>query len=446
MDLKELKDKSILLFGKSRAFGGDEFESQLKFHGIKLVAQMNESVALVVDGRMMTPYEQNRSDALYEQKTDALEFVSIDALENELAKHIDADTLLMSLKLSRNKERLKSFIQNPIINDELFFKLLKMYSWGGEDFFENDNNRDVSAAIILRFYKNIERNHNAQYATFGFVHIVSHTDDERLLLAISELEPLQKHLANEANYTVLASILTNPDIPKTVLNQFVSSANVGLKVLIAKREDCSDEMQKKLYDSMDESIHDALSCAKNLSKNLFLKLVSDDKYAKNLAKNLKLDDDSFGILLKKYSPELAKNSSLTWEMQALLLSGNYEVLRNLASNQALDKRAVDLLLSKDEILCELYKNPAVPQEKLEDAYKNSSNHVSLSYNENTPKYLLLALADSSDIEVLKGLAQNQSTPIEVLYQLQLNSKVARAVMENRSFGKYIQRENIGWEV
>lgn len=446
MNLKELKDKSILLFGKSRAFGGDEFESQLKFHKIKLAKEINDSIALVVDGRMMTPYEQNESDALYEQKTDSLEFVSIDVLEKELAKHIDADTLLMSLKLSRNRERLKSFIQNPIINDELFFRLLKMYSWGGEDFFENDDNRDVSAATILRFYKNIERNHNAQYATSGFMHIVSQTDDERLLLAIIELEPLQKHLTNETNYNILASILTHLNAPKIVLERFVGAANIGLKVIIAKREDCSEEMQAKLYDSMDETIHDALSCSKNLSKELFLKLVIDDEHAKNLAKNLKLDSELFNMLLQKYPAELAKNSSLIWEMQELLLSGGDEVLKNLASNSALDERAVELLLSKDEILCELYKNPVISQEKLEEAYKNSSNHISLSYNENMPRHLLLALAESSDIEVLKGLAQNKNTPIEVLYQLQLNSKVARAVMENPSFGKYIQRENIGWEV
>lgn len=446
MNLKELKDKSILLFGKSRAFGSDEFESQLKFHKIKLAKEINDSIALVVDGKMMTPYEQNESDALYEQKTDSLEFISIDVLENELAKHIDADTLLMSLKLSRNKERLKSFIQNPIINDELFFRLLKIYAWSDEDFFENDDNRDVSAATILRFYKNIERNHNAQYATSGFMHIVSQTDDERLLLAIIELEPLQKHLANETNYNILASILAHPKAPKIVIERFVNGVEIGLKVLIAKREDCDEEMQKKLYDSMDESVHDALSCAKNLSKELFLKLLVDGEHAKNLAKNLKLDSESFYMLLEKYPAELAKNSSLIWEMQEPLLSGNDEVLKNLASNLALDKRAVDLLMSKDEILQELCKNPSLAQEKLEEAYKNSANHISLSYNENTPQHLLLALAQSADIEILKGLAQNINTPMEVLYQLQLNSKVARAVMENPSFGKYIQRENIGWEV
>jgi len=74
-----------------------------------------------------------------------------------------------------------------------FLKLLKMYAWGGEDFFENDDNRDVSAAIILRFYKDIERNHNVQYATSGFIHLLAQTDNQELIRAILELEPLQKN-------------------------------------------------------------------------------------------------------------------------------------------------------------------------------------------------------------------------------------------------------------
>ncbi|MGE4396868.1 MAG: hypothetical protein AB7D34_05365, partial [Sulfurimonas sp.] len=131
MNLKELQNRAILLFGKSRAFSSDEFESQLKFHKIGLSNEFGDEAALVVEGRMMTPYEQNISDELYEKHSRDIEFISIDVLERELAKHIDANTLLMSLKLSRDKERLKSFLKNSMISDELFFKLLKMYSWGG---------------------------------------------------------------------------------------------------------------------------------------------------------------------------------------------------------------------------------------------------------------------------------------------------------------------------
>ena len=67
-----------------------------------------------------------------------------------------------------------------------------MYSWSGEDFVENDDNRDVSAALILRFYKNIERNHNVQYATLGLMHLLLQTHKQELVELIAGLEPVQK--------------------------------------------------------------------------------------------------------------------------------------------------------------------------------------------------------------------------------------------------------------
>lgn len=102
-------------------------------------------------------------------------------------------TLLMQEKLLGygDEEILYALALNDNIDEKILEQLLKMYSWGGEDFFENDDNRDVSAAIILRFYKNIERNHNVQYATTGFMHLVSQTTDTQLLRAISLLEPIK---------------------------------------------------------------------------------------------------------------------------------------------------------------------------------------------------------------------------------------------------------------
>ncbi|MFA5462009.1 MAG: hypothetical protein WC274_08020 [Sulfurimonas sp.] len=452
MNLELLQNKSILLFGKSRAFSNDEFASQMKFHKITITEEFSEDIALVVEGKMMTPYEQNSSNALYESKSKSLEFISIDVLEKELAKYIDADTLLMSLKLSRNKERLKSFIQNSTINDELFFKLLKMYSWSGEDFFENDDNRDVSAAIILRFYKNIERNHNVQYATSGFMHLISQTFKPELIEMIFELEPLQKSLHEElsgANLNILSAIATHPKTPKSVLEQLIKKARPMVKTLIAMRSDCDEGMQIKLYDSMNEEVLEALSMGDNLSKELAIKLLQDDKYVKNIAQNLRLESDIFEELIKNAPIEVAKNSSLTPEMQQRVVNLNLtEANMALANNENLDNSvAMGLLAHKSKTLTsEIYKNSVISKETLAQAYKDEANHASLAKNLNTPSDILEALSNSQDIEVLKALAQNPNTPVEALYQLQLDSRVARQVKENPAFGKHIQQENIGWEV
>lgn len=452
MNLQDLKNKDILLFGKSRAFSADEFASCVSFHNISIVKEFGKNVALVVEGKMITPYEQNALDVLYKEHSKTLEFISIDIFEKELAKHIDSNTLLMSLKLSRNKERLKSFIQNSMIDDELFFKLLKMYSWVGEDFFENDDNRDVSAAIILRFYKNIERNHNVQYATSGLMHLIAQSDNQTLIEAISMLEPLQKSLredTNGANRNILLAIATHVKTPKSVLNFFIKKADTKIRTFIALRNDCDCEMQKALYSSLDESVLEALSSSKYICPEVLEKLLEIDTCAKKLAKNIMLDSELFERFLPMHAVELAKNSSLSLNMQERMLALNInEVNLSLAQNSSLfGEIALKLLLcGSSEVTCEVYKNSSTPLNALKEAYEESLNHLSLAQNSNTPAEILSKLSQSLDIDVLRELAKNVNTPIDVLYQLQLDSRVAREVKENPTFGKYIQVENIGWDI
>jgi len=70
----------------------------------------------------------------------------------------------------------------------------------------------------------------------------------------------------------------------------------------------------------------------------------------------------------------------------------------------------------------------------------------IAANANTGVDILKQLASSQNTEVLLALAKNPSTPVELLYQFQLDRRLERAVKENPSFGKHIQRDNIGWDV
>lgn len=388
MELRNLENKTILLFGKSRAFSSEEFDLQLQQHKIDVVKEYDESVAFIVDGRMMTPYEQKESEVLYEGKK--APFISIDELEKELAAAIDEDTLLMSLKLSHDKERLKTFLLNTMISDTLFFRLLKMYKWGGEDFFENDDNRDVSAAFIGRFYENIERNHNVQYATTGFIHLVSQTKSKELLEVIASLEPLVFH-------------------PK-------------IETAIAMSLYIDETLQEKFYKTQKQHLLKALSLNKNLSQRLFRVFLEDDNLGKNIASSKKLNPELFQTL-SKYPTSLALNESLNFEMQKELLSlKNTDVNYALAWNNNLEESIIKELLSiQDEKIKQvILQNKATPARILEEAYKDEKNHL--------------------------ALAQNENTPIEILYQLQLDSRYERYVKTNATYGKHIQTQNIGWLV
>jgi len=415
MNLDSYRDKTILLLGKPRAFSQEEFDAQLASQHIGITKELTDEVDTILEGRMMTPYEQNLSEELYEKG--GFSFLDIDAFEEALAKNIDDNVLLMSLKLSNDKERLKSFLQNSTISDELFFKLLEMYKWGGEDFFENDDNRDVTAALIGRFYENIERNHNVQYATTGLIHLVSQTHNPQLLEAISKLEPLNFH-------------------PK-------------IKLLLAQHPQTPKKVLKKLLREGDVTVLEAMSSNASLDKTIAKELIAmGEPYVRQIAQNIALDSELFEEL-QVWSDDLAHNSSLDEAMQrALLKSKSQRVLHGLAENEALTSSVIEEMLAEadDALAALLFKNSAMAEQKLREAYANKKLHLSLAQNSTTPADILEALYSEGDEAILAALAANEATPVEILYQLQLDSRFERAVRTNAAFGKHIQSENIGWLV
>ena len=414
MTLKILKKQTLLLLGKTRAFSYEEFLSQLEAHDISLVYEMNDEVRFIVEGRMMSPYEQNLSDALYEERK--YEFLSIDVLEKLLADAMDADVLLMSLKLSNDKEKLKSFLQNSMFSDVLFFKLLKMYSWNGEDFFENDENRDVSAALIGRFYQNIQRNHNVQYATTGIYHLIEQTQNSALLEAISTLEPVRMHPK------LKKSLAMHKDTPKSVLKKFLKQNDAVVK--------------------------EAMAYNPSLDMMLIKELAKSEDLCDILAQNVKLNDMLFSFL-EDSKNALAMNETVTSTMQTQLLAlDDMTINLTLAENKALTKESVEKLFSYNdkELNATLYSNPATPQNILKEAFEDVANHPYLAKNPVMSPQLLEAMFQEGNAMVLDALARNENTPVAVLYQLQLDSRFDRAVKTNAAFGKHIQSENIGWMV
>ncbi len=388
MNLQSLQNETILMFGKPRAFSYQEFELQLSHHNLIVLDEATSDVTLIIEGRMMNPYEQNKSDQLYEEL--GIKTISIDQFEKILVENINERNLLMSLKLSRDKERLKSFIMNSCISDTLFFQLIKMYNWGGEDFFDNDSNRDVSAAFIKRFYENIERNHNVEYATTGFIHLISKTKRNDVLEAIIDLEPSKLH---PKIFHALA------------LNHYADGS-----------------LQLQLHKKSQEYIDEALSLNTKLTLELVDLFLNKEIYKENIAHYRILDSELFQRCLEmQLDVALAHNTSLSKEMQyQLFMRDKQEIFMALAQNSALDIELFWLLETKeDESLQQvLLQNPVAPQEFLQKIYEKGI--------------------------YLDSLAKNENTPVEILYQLQLDSRYERYVKTNAAFGKHIQSHNIGW--
>lgn len=412
MNLENLNDEKILLLGKTRAFSLDEFVSQLHHHNIELVDELVEEVRFIIEGRVMSPYEQNLMNELYE--THRYEFIELEPIEKALAQKIDDNVLLMSLKLSNDKSRLKSFLQNGAISDQLFFKLLKNYKWQHEDFFENDDNRDVTAALIERFYENIERNHNVQFATTGLIHLISQTQDPELLEAISELEPIKFHPK------IKVILATHPQTPKEVLKKFLKEG--------------------------DAVVLDAIYANPGLDHAIAKTLLENEEAAKIIAQHIELSQELFELLKEDYPMQLASNPHLTTGMQQLLVNvDSQEVDRNLAQNSSLKTEFLEHLYKKSAELQQIIlENPATPSTILTIAFEDEKNHLSLAKNFATPQEILSKIYDIGTTQLLSELAKNENTPVELLYQMQLDSRFERYVRTNEAFGKHIQTENIGW--
>ncbi|MDD2356793.1 MAG: hypothetical protein PHX13_02655 [Thiovulaceae bacterium] len=445
MTLEGLKNKKILLFGKPRAFNHEEFLYQIQECKIELVGQYNENVAFIVEGKLITPYEQNDFDALYEAGLKE-KFITINELENLLIKNIDEDALLMSLKLSHDKERLFAYIKNSQINDTLFLKLIKLYDWQNEGFFDNDENRDVTAALISRFYENIERNHNVQYATLGLMHLVEQSNNSDLIEVITGLEPLKKGVSNQSLYAILLSISKNKNTPDVVLKMLLKNGSLEIKKIIALREGLDKSLQTILFSLNEVIINEALCENADLDETLVTKL--QEIFPEIIAEHIKLNDALFDLFLPKTPNSLANNRSLTCKMQETLLAlANKETILTLCENQTLCEEVAQMILSlgDDELNIALFSNTVVKEQTLREAYLDEKNHLSLAQNPKTPVDILQILVNSKELEVLKALCKNPRTPVELLYELRLDQRLDRLVSENEAFGNHIKTENIGWQ-
>ena len=443
---QELQNKKILLFGKSRAFDKEEFTYQIQECRSTLVEKYEEEVFFIVEGRLITPYEQNEFDRLYEAGLKE-KFISIDEFEKLLIQNIDEDSLLMSLKLSHDKARVLAYLKNSQINDTLFLKLMKLYDWQNEGFFDTDENRDVTAALISRFYENIERNHNVQYATLGLMHLVQQSNNSDLIEVIAALEPLKKGVLNQSLYAIMISIAKNKNTPDSVLKMLLKNGSLEIRDIIASREGLDKNLQNMLFSLSDATLNETLCKNEDIDVAIAQKL--QDSYPEILAEHMRIDDTFFELWKQKSPNALAKNRTLTCKMQEKLLELNdRDITTALSTNKNLDISVIDriFLLKDDAVNLSLLANSSVKEEHLRQAYKEKKYHLSLAQNPSTPVDILEKLGASKELEVLKALCSNPSTPVSLLYELRLDQRLDRLVSENESFGEYIKTENIGWQI
>ena len=449
MNLDALKNKTILLLGKTRALEKEEFLSQLKHHDISCVTELNDKVSCIIEGHMLNPLEQDDMEKFH--KENVAPFLHVSKLEKALCEEIDSSKLHMSLKLSSDEDRLLAFIKNQFITDELFLRLISLHDWKNENFFENDENRDVTAALINRFYADIEKNHNVQYATTGLLHLILQTEKEELIEMISHLQPIKKSLKDieieNGTLKILQVIALHPLTSDSVIKMYIKNANEMLKAQIATRENLDAKFQELLYKEGSPLINSALANNRVLDAKIALQMLDDGVDIDVIASAVGLNQELFEKLKALYPQELALNSSLSEAMVNTLIELNdSKVLASLAKNEEISPLVYLKFynLKSNDIYASLAQNRKLPPALFKELFEKELFYVELAGNTSTPKVILEELSAMNSDEVLTALSKNISTPVEILCQLQLDMRYDRYVKENESFGKHITQDNIGW--
>ncbi|UFS62998.1 hypothetical protein LOH54_02470 [Sulfurimonas sp. HSL-3221] len=444
MQPRTFTHKRILLFGAPRALNREEFDRLLRAADITLADRYDADVDAVVEGRLINPLEQEELDRLYD--SDKVVPLAIDAFEKTLCTQIEPERIMMSLKLTRDNERLHAFLQNPYISNDFFLKLLQLYDWKGEGFFDTDENRDVTAALIGRYYEHIERNHNVQYSTLGLMHLLRQTRRPRLIRVIGSLAPLRQAVGgNERQMrAILEALALHPDSDEPTLKHFIRQGDDALRALVATHPALSPALQQELAALDVPAVTTALVSNPALDAALAERLFADDALAATGYANIALDEARFEKGLAHHAKALAANHALTEAMQQRLFeTGDEAVMTALAANPSLQIAGALMQTKIPAVRAALAANPAMTSEAL-TALAGSGCDAALAGNPASPAALLEQLYTRGNADVLGALAANPATPIDILQQLQLDARFERAVRTNDAFGQFIQRENIGW--
>ncbi|NPA66734.1 MAG: hypothetical protein GXO11_07620 [Epsilonproteobacteria bacterium] len=430
MNLQKYNNKKIALFGKTRAFEKNELDSLLKQYNITLLDHYQQDVVLIVEGAIMPTPLQEKIQELY--KTTDVDFIDIDIFEKELAVAIEPKKLLMSLKLSNNQERIISYLTNDYITDTLFLSLVKLYRFGNEDFFENDTNRDVTAALIRRFYKEYETNHNIQYSNVGLINTVENTTNPELLETIFSLEPTQKALydPNHHNAKLIQILALHPQTPLQVLLHIINTKEIEYIKYIASRDQLDPTLEEKLLSMQNKTLDTLLAYMPYLSKISITTLLQRG-YEDIIAQHITLDESLFETL--HVNPFIALNPTLSLEMQKQLFKDKQYHLY-LAKNFTC-KLTKELFETNDPQIKELvlrYHNIS------EFSFDPSGYEFQLSHNPTTPAEILQKIYEQNNDAFNANLAKNPATPVDILYQLSFDFRYAKDVKQNPAFSQHIK--------
>ena len=445
---------TILFLGRVTNFTPEELTNFLEDKGMKYADKyMGQEIALVVLSTMLTPLEEETSYDLYDAKIPEARLVQF---EEFYTTHIKPNTLMMSLKLSNDQERLKRLLKNEAFSDEVYLKLFKMYDWGVDGVYENDENRDVTITFVERFFRpDGFRDPAMVYSPITLSNIARDAKtadiiDAMLTMPNHEIKQSRKEDLRPKNLREIVAL--NPNISHESIRYLLSFNDDRINSFLACNNAIRIDAQELIFQKANEVTKLMLTQNDSLDDKLFIELLkSDDEIVQSLLTFQKITAERLEHILE---------ANLSSDVIALMGENRYigEVVEKLMGiDKALDYAlASNVLLSTqqltslyktyaDELMLALSSNPNLDVVLIEQFYKSNNEEVikNLAANPSTPKALLGELCERNEHDINRSLALNPSVELVYLEQFALDSELIMLMTQNQTYLASVNSAHVG---
>jgi len=441
--IEEKSNLDILFLGKFLNITHNEIEKFLSKKGHNALFEYNEKgdISLVVVSSILNPYEEELSYSLYNHQIPEMK---LEEFEELYIKSLKPKSLIMSLKLSNNQDRLKRLLKIRVFDDETYLKLFKLYNWHNEGVFDSDDNRDVTLSLITRFFPHkIDFNHHdILHSPATLYEIALTTTNAQLLDTMSSMPKYESKSKKNAEWKpkeLKEFIALNPHISQDLIDRFINLKDSRLDTLLAQNMAIDAKTQEIILNRANTLTKKMLSKNPNLDIEIFKKLLQEEQeIIKTLLKEQTLNEDLLNIV-NSYNPNYFKYIGYNPNIQKIktqLLNRNRELDFILAQNSALNATELEELYKKYGLRIAEYisKNPNTPPYILEEIYKNDNNSLlNIASNPTTPEYILDELFNKDNREINLALALNPSLKDEYLDYFKLDLELLRQMSNNPKF-------------
>ena len=452
--IKNSQGGTVLFLGRVTNFTPEELSNFLEAQGVLYADKyVGQEVAITVLSTMLTPLEEDISYELYDMKTPELRLAQF---EEFYTQHIKPNTLMMSLKLSNDQVRLKRLLKNRSFSDEVFLKLFKMYDWGDDGVYENDDNRDATITFVDRFYQpDGFRDPAMVYSPITLSNIardakISDILDAMLTMPNHEIKQSRKEDLRPKNLREIVAL--NPNISHENIRYLLSFNDHRIKSFLACNNAIKMDAQELIFEKADAVTKLMLTQNNNLDDKIFNELLkSEEEIVSSLLTFQRLSDSRLKKVLDTNLLEatlafMGENEKID-EVVDKLIGLNKKLDKNLSANRLLSSQELRKLYEKygDEFIVELSSNSQLDAQLLEVFYAKGSEQVILNVagNPSTPQIILDELSEKNIHYFNRGLAINPSTKLIYLEQFALDSELIMLMTKNKTYLASVNSAHVG---